>query len=243
MWTSRWLHTQIVRAGSVAVTMQILSRGRTESLSCDYNPRNEALFPAYITRRDDQIFKLVSSGTRKVTFLSISVYNVGIYIADSDISTLNNSLRTLNLTTDSLKDALLSSDHGNKFFESILDNVSVMIRITPVRDTDIAHMRDGFVRGITARCRPDEFALQGFKDSFPNPRTPFKKHSTMLLTVWKPQLGGMQLEIDGHDYGSYNTESARTLLKAFIMTYISGQRVASEPVRQEFIAQILKEVS
>ena len=237
-------HARPLRFAIGALGVSAIYHATQPKLKCDYSPQNTPQFPNEVVRKHNKVFKLVSSGTRKVTFLSISVYHVGVYVAEEDIPSLNNRLRAISATTSTdLSKYLVSDPKASEFFDSILDDLSVVIRITPVRNTDIAHMRDGFVRGILARCKPEDLTLQGFKDSFPNPRTAFNKDSVMLLTVWKQRLGGLELEIDGHDYGAFNVDGARPLLKAFASTYLSGSRVASEPVRREFVEQIVKEVA
>lgn len=211
-----------------------------KALQCDYSPLNKAGFPSKMTIRDSQ-FDLISSGTRKVTFLGISVYDIGLYIDTHDIPVLNAKLKALQIDSkEDLKAHLMDPITGVEFME-ILNDISLSIRITPVRNTDIAHMRDGFVRGITARHDPEEQVLQGFKEFFPNPRKSFNKQQIMLLTCWKGKE--LELDIDGHDYGvfSANGDEARRLLQSFIGTYVSGAKVACEPVRKEFIEQIVQE--
>lgn len=184
-------------------------------------------------------FSLVAAGTRKVTFLSISVYNIGIYIDTEDISVLNAALKDLYI--DSLEDLQLYLQDpmkGSNFLDR-LNDVSFSLRITPVRNTDIAHMRDGFVRGILLRYDPDEQTLKAFKEFFPNPRRAFLKDEVMSLTLWKNR--SLDLDIDGHDYGTFQAqgEEAKQLLRAFFGTYTSGKKVADEPLRREFIQQII----
>ncbi|CCG82458.1 Uncharacterized protein C18G6.01c [Taphrina deformans PYCC 5710] len=210
-------------------------------LHCDYSPRNTPKLPPSL-RIKDKDFILVAAGTRKVTFLSISVYDVGIYISSSDIPHLNAALRSIQVDSPTALIEHLKDPVDGASFLNALDNVSYAVRITPVRNTDIAHMRDGFVRGVLLRHNPDAESLQSFKDFFPNPRKAFLKTDVMLLTVWNGQR--LDLDINGHDYGTYQGFGVETsnLLKAFIGTYTSGKKVASEELRQEFVEQIVQEV-
>lgn len=175
-----------------------------------------------------------------MTFLSIAVYDVGIYIhtAHEDMAKLITELKSEDDQSLDLQARLLDPVKGSELLDKILD-LSLAIRITPTRNTDIAHMRDGFVRGVLARFEPDEASLQAFKEFFPNPRKSFTKDQVMLLTSWNGR--DLRLEIDGHDYGSFSAhaKASRKLVKSFLATYISGLKVASEPVRQEFVQQLV----
>lgn len=197
----------------------------------------------------DSDFTLVSSGTRKVTFLSISVYDLGIYIASTDVPHLNARLAALHIDTpEQLHAYLLDPETGSRFLESLVKEVSVAVRITPVRNTDIAHMRDGFVRGILARMDPMTESLESFKEFFPSPRKKFNKEEVMILTSWKGKR--LDLSIDGHDYGAYEATGLNDadvakdrvgVIAAFVATYVAGKKVACEPLRTEFIQQISQE--
>lgn len=204
-----------------------------------FRPSNQPQFPDTINIKGKK-FDLVSSGTRRVTFLSIAVYDVGIYMDTNkqDMSRMIQQVRAVaGEDSSSIRSDMLASKQGDQLIDCILD-MSMAIRITPTRNTDIAHMRDGFVRGVLARFEPDESSLKAFKGFFPNPRRAFAKNQVMLLTSWRH--GDLELDIDGHDYGSFSGkgDDAKKLIKSFLATYISGAKVASEPVRQEFVKQI-----
>lgn len=228
--------TSIILGATLAATYK-------RPLRCDYTPTNRPAFPKTITRRNTP-FQLVSADTRKVTFLSISVYDVGLYVAQEDIAVINAALKDLKIDSkQDLEAHLVDPNKGAAFFDRILNDISFVVRITPVRNTDIAHIRDGFVRGIVARIDPDVEALESFKESFPNPRKPFLKESVMTITLWKRSAGQMEIDIDGHDYGGYNNDDdkKRGITSSFLSTYLSGKKVASESLRLEFIRQITKE--
>lgn len=233
-------------AGAVGMMAGRYSQRHDRALCCEpmtsydkiFEPVNKAQFPT-VLEVDKSTFELVSSGTRRVTFLSIAVYDVGIYLCTDDIGKLRTELRSRDLgSLAELQAKLLDPMEGPELFDALLD-LSFAIRITPTRDTDIAHMRDGFVRGILARCDSDEDSLQSFKEFFPNPRRSFKRNQIMLLTSWKGRE--LNLNIDGHNYGSFeaHTEGAKSqIIKSFLATYVAGKKVASESVRQEFVTQI-----
>lgn len=114
----------------------------------------------------DEPYQLVGLGIRTVSFLSIQVYVVGLYLATSDISTLQALLvrkaaRTESASTlvsgekEALRKILLDAEESEQVWDEVLKNgrMRSILRIVPTRNTDFAHLRDGWVRGITARSQ------------------------------------------------------------------------------------------
>ncbi|KAL9108198.1 MAG: hypothetical protein Q9187_008325, partial [Circinaria calcarea] len=109
---------------------------------------------------------LLGLGVRTVSFLSIQVYVVGLYIATPDIAALQSRLvrRVAGTETASalvpsekeqLKRMLLDGEVSEEIWDTVLRDGGIrsVIRIVPTRNTDFAHLRDGWVRGITARSQ------------------------------------------------------------------------------------------
>ncbi|KAK6335644.1 Altered inheritance of mitochondria protein 18 mitochondrial [Orbilia brochopaga] len=112
-------------------------------------------------------YTLIGHGLRTVSFLSIQVYVVALYVATSSLPSLQRHLLTTSsvpptATTatlperESLKSTLLSSDGSTAFFNTLLDargpdGVRMALRIVPTRSTDYPHLRDGWVRGIQGK--------------------------------------------------------------------------------------------
>ncbi|KAL6703828.1 Altered inheritance of mitochondria protein 18 mitochondrial [Coniothyrium glycines] len=113
----------------------------------------------------DAEYQLLGLGIRKVSFLRVQVYVVGLYVKTADISTLQNHLiNTINPTAsalipgekDALRQALLDPEQSNKIWEAILSKdstggVDMALRIVPCRSTDFKHLQDGWMRGIASR--------------------------------------------------------------------------------------------
>ncbi|KAJ5514679.1 hypothetical protein N7463_004231 [Penicillium fimorum] len=143
-------------------------------------------------------YQLLGLGIRTVSFLSVQVYVVGLYVAKSDITELQRRLlRTavhppnidghsaisgagadaatslVSPERQQLKELLLDPEHGDAAWSAILkDNgIRTAFRIVPTRNTDFMHLRDGWVRGITARAQakkaaePNEFQDESFGSS------------------------------------------------------------------------------
>jgi hypothetical protein len=113
----------------------------------------------------DAEYQLLGLGIRKVSFLRVQVYVVGLYVKTADISTLQNHLiNTVNPSAsalipgekDDLRQALLDPEKSNQIWEAILSRegtgaVDMAFRVVPCRGTDFKHLQDGWMRGIASR--------------------------------------------------------------------------------------------
>ncbi|KAF2865228.1 chalcone-flavanone isomerase-domain-containing protein [Massariosphaeria phaeospora] len=110
-------------------------------------------------------YTLLGLGIRKVSFLRVQVYVVGLYVRTASLSTLQNHLiNTVNPTAsalipgekDSLRDSLLHPVDSDKIWGDILskkgpEGVDLALRVVPCRGTDFKHLQDGWMRGIASR--------------------------------------------------------------------------------------------
>ncbi|KAK7184922.1 hypothetical protein DPSP01_002752 [Paraphaeosphaeria sporulosa] len=110
-------------------------------------------------------YQLLGLGIRKVSFLRVQVYVVGLYVRSSDLHILQNHLiNTVNPAAsalipgekEDLRNALLDPQRSTEIWDAILarkgvDAVDMAFRVVPTRGTDFAHLRDGWMRGIASR--------------------------------------------------------------------------------------------
>ncbi|KAH9873204.1 hypothetical protein J1614_005602 [Plenodomus biglobosus] len=113
----------------------------------------------------DAEYQLLGLGIRKVSFLRVQVYVVGLYVKTADMSKLQNHLiNTVNPTAsalipgekDELRAALLDPEKSTQIWESLLSKdgmggVDMAFRVVPCRGTDFKHLQDGWMRGIASR--------------------------------------------------------------------------------------------
>ncbi|KAJ6088675.1 hypothetical protein N7486_009936 [Penicillium sp. IBT 16267x] len=136
-----------------------------------------------LSTSDGDEYQLLGLGIRTVSFLSIQVYVVGLYVAKSDITELQQRLvRTAihppvsddvavvsgvgaeaatSLVTperQQLRDLLMDPEHGDAAWTALIkeNGIRTAFRIVPTRNTDFLHLRDAWVRGITARAQQDK---------------------------------------------------------------------------------------
>ncbi|KAI4158135.1 MAG: hypothetical protein LQ342_007732 [Letrouitia transgressa] len=123
-------------------------------------------------------YTLLGLGIRKVSFLRIQVYVVGIYVATSSLPVLQESLIRSSTSSASpastlvadeksaLREKLLSaSPESEELWSRVLagssPGIKTALRITPTRATDFGHMREGWVRSILSRSSPAAGTLLG----------------------------------------------------------------------------------
>ena len=246
-------------------TSTIPSFPRIIHITSDASPASPAaaIEPA---QRAFEEYQLIGLGIRTVSILSIQVYVVGMYIAVSDIAVLQQRLINAVVppsesvaTTlvpgekDQLRQLLLDPDRGEEIWNEILKDgqLRTAFRIVPTRNTDFMHLRDGFVRGITARSahfasdkndhsfQDESFgvAVNNFKSAFGgSARRKLPKGEILLLVrdgkgtlaVWEEtSKTGNRVKM-----GDITDERVGRLLW---LGYLAGKTVSSEPTRQNVV--------
>ncbi|KAL9607703.1 MAG: hypothetical protein Q9167_007404, partial [Letrouitia subvulpina] len=122
-------------------------------------------------------YTLLGLGIRKVSFLRIQVYVVGIYVATSSLPHLQESLIRSATSSTSTASTLVSDEksalrgkllspgpESEEIWNRVLSGapgIKTALRITPTRATDFGHMREGWVRSILSRSSPAAGTLLG----------------------------------------------------------------------------------
>lgn len=217
----------------------------------------------------EEEYQLLGLGIRTVSFLSIEVYVVGLYVARSDLGKLQEGMvrriATPGATTlvegekEELKRTLLDSEGSEKIWDAILrqEGIKSAARIVPTRSTGFGHLRDGWLRGITARGQTEKYsddpsfqeAVGDFKGIFGGRGAKgVSKGSALLLgrggngvlTVWM-ERGKDDGGVAGRAgtmaaLGSVQDERVGRLLW---LGYLAGRTVASEGARKNIVQGVM----
>jgi hypothetical protein len=114
-------------------------------------PHTSSVGPEGFTSESE--YQLLGLGIRKVSFLRVQVYVVGLYVKTADLSTLQNHLiNTVNPTAsalipgekDDLRKALLDPERSTQIWEAILSRdgigaVDMAFRVVPDAGNRVAH--------------------------------------------------------------------------------------------------------
>lgn len=203
-------------------------------------------------------YQLMGLGIRTVSFLGIQVYVVGMYVATEDIAVLQKAfIKKIDPVATTLvagekgklRELLLDPAKGEEAWTQILkeSGVRTLVRIVPTRNTDFHHLRDAWVRSITARAQRnrDEFgdesfgvAVGEFKALFNRGSVPKQKE---LLLLRNPK-GKMAVWYDDGKNGAQRVGSVddERISRGLWLNYLAGKTVASEGARQNIISGIME---
>ncbi|KAL4811490.1 chalcone-flavanone isomerase-domain-containing protein [Aspergillus unguis] len=168
---------------------------------------------------EEEEYQLLGLGIRTVSFLRIQVYVVGMYVAKSDISELQQRLMQMAVNPPSeeqvisnsvgatsatmlvsterqrLKELLLDGKKGEEAWNAILKQpgLRTAIRIVPTRNTDYQHLRDAWVRGITGKAQKANAKAKAAADAGKTIPNEFNNESFGLsVTDFKRLVGAGQ---------------------------------------------------
>lgn len=204
-------------------------------------------------------YQLVGLGIRTVSFLNIQVYVLGFYVATDDIATLQAALiKKIDpvATTlvagekQELKKRLLDPVQGEKIWNEVLkdNHFKSIFRIVPTRNTDFSHLRDAWVRAVTAKSKifeefgDDTFgvSLNQFKGSLGKGLVP----KTKEILLARSKDGSVAVWFNGSKEGPLKMGSVQDerISRALWLNYLAGAKVASEAARQSFAEGLMEYV-
>ncbi|GAA5850242.1 hypothetical protein JCM8547_001057 [Rhodosporidiobolus lusitaniae] len=125
------------------------------------DPTTQTPFPSTILSPNGTKLRLVGSGVRTVSFLSIRVYTVAWYVSEKELEaakqgklegwqgyTPEHLIPPYSLTAGDEK-----SPVGEELIDNLLEKADVAVVIVPLRNTSLGHLRDAFTRALLARMK------------------------------------------------------------------------------------------
>lgn len=197
----------------------------------DSPPKPLENFPELI-EMEGQRYRLVAWGVRTVSFLRIQVYNVGLYIPEKEYQVL---------PTYALSH--VDMEPWSTFIRIFA--YPLILRIIPVRNTDYAHLRDGFIKSATSRLKkyPEgderkdlvETSITKFKALFP--KSKLKRGEVLSIMQDGAELRLFAGENMQEDWGAVkNDDLARGLMNA----YLTGENVVSPDLQRKLRTKVLQ---
>ncbi|KAI9636495.1 chalcone-flavanone isomerase-domain-containing protein [Dioszegia hungarica] len=218
-----------------------------------FDPDTQIPFPLHIagTSASSPALSLVGLGVRKVSFLRVKVYSVAFYLEDSLTSRLRDipgwrSFSAFDLiaapaSAPAAAPPASSALQGEALMASLLDQpVACAVRIVPTRNTDFAHLRDGFTRAIQARqklarvggrltdAEEERIAqsTQTLKAMFPSQSVPKGK----ALTLTRLAKGELVVEYEGKLLGRVNDP---WISRELMLAYFADKDVISPKLKED----------
>lgn len=252
----------------------------TGTSSVPYFPRTISLPSSSSTIDGSQEeYTLLGLGIRTVSFLSIQVYVLGMYIRTSDLSVLQARLthyindKASTLIPDEkekLATALLHPEQSRDIWQTILssspssfskvdnDNtngIKTAWRISPTRNTDFGHLRDGWITGIKkgsqivnsddkkiVNYEDESFsnAVKGFRDMFSGQG---KAGKGSIVTLVRDEKGKLDVYFEKEKSDSKDKKENKGINRIGMVNdsrigdliwfgYLGGKNVSSESARK-----------
>ncbi|KAF2455954.1 chalcone-flavanone isomerase-domain-containing protein [Lineolata rhizophorae] len=226
----------------------------------------ESSSPAEASRpknEQDTEYTLLGCGCRTVSFLSIKVYVVGLYVRTSSLQHLQAALihhinplasALIPSEKEELRKRLMDPEASARLWDTLLrdpeSGLDAAFRIVPTRNTDFQHLRDGWVRGITDRTkqtvdanRKDEYNDDSFGDtmrafkSLLSGRGKAPQGSVVLLT--RDADGTLGVRYQPKEGKGETTELGKIeddrLARLIWLLYLGGKNVSSEAARGSIV--------
>ncbi|KAL6453142.1 AIM18 Altered inheritance of mitochondria protein 18 [Candida maltosa Xu316] len=193
-------------------------------------------FPAEIKKSThfENDFKLLGHGMRSVTFVSFKVYGVGLYIAEKDIPKASKILTSL---SGQIEDPVQSV----QVVEKLLDNdVKFLVRLSPVRNTDFNHLKDGLIKSILAHPKSKEIkeelapGLDQLRKAFSRKGSVPKNHLLYLEIIDGGKLS-VSYDHPGKEFYKMGVVESPLISRQLFLQYLSGPKPLSESLRQSCV--------
>ncbi|TGO82257.1 hypothetical protein BPOR_0878g00030 [Botrytis porri] len=206
-----------------------------------------------------ELYQLLGLGIRTVSFLHIQVYVLGLYISPSSIPTLQTSLLQLAAPNgastlvanekDALKSMLLDPSRSEEIWSTILKNPEIksIVRIVPTRNTDFHHLRDAWVRSLTARAQKnrEEFGDEAFGKAMGEFKALFNRGSVPKgreLLLSRDESGKLGVWYEDGVSGSQRLGEVRDerISRGIWLGYLAGANVSSEEARRSVVEGVMR---
>ena len=250
---------------------------RTIWLPTSGNARDDgksAALPAGLgAAREEEEYQLLGLGVRKVSLFRIQVYVVGLYIAKSDIGRLQEELVRVAVgygastlvqgEKQELRKLLLDGEGSTRVWAEVLKEGGVRsaVRIVPTRNTNFAHLRDGWLRGIDLRGKGKEFEGEDFKASVGDFKGMLGGRGFVgkgkVLLLGRGADGVLRAWVEEEEFSSTGaaepmspgSKGAKMSLLGSVkderisrllwMGYLAGENIASEEARQSVVEGVM----
>ncbi|KAJ3049606.1 hypothetical protein HK097_009425 [Rhizophlyctis rosea] len=179
---------------------------------------------------------LIGLGVRQVTFINFNAYTIGFYLSPTTCSRIQKSFKW---RSDFSAKHLLDGDQQGEYFvrDLVRGEGEVAIRIDPTRNTDGPHLRNGFMRFLTARLAKEDDELSEVEktailEAFDSLRAKFPAGRVapgQAFVFTKTQDGGLRVEFEGEEFVTVNN---RWVAERFFEGYLTAEKPISEKLRR-----------
>lgn len=236
--------------------------------------RKSSALPAGLGALDtNEEYQLLGLGIRTVSFLSIQVYVIGLYVAVSDLAKLQEgmvraiampgAMTLVKQEKEDLKRMLADAKGSEQIWGTILkqNGIKSVLRIVPTRSSGFGHLRDGWVRGITTRGKKEKFEDESFLDALRTFKSIFGGTGMKGLEIGKALLlarggdGALRVCLEKKANGNFapsrkgdamavmGVVNDERISRLLWLGYLAGGNVASEEARRSVVDGVMELVA
>lgn len=186
---------------------------------------------------------LIATGVRSVTFVGFKVYAAGLYVQASDeakiASTVTEYLKKHELQT--VDQLLNDKDLSQKLVDDISLKISYAVKITPVRNTDYGHLRDGLTKSILAhpmsKTMREEVGqgVEQLRNIFKGFKGSVAKNDNLWLVAKNDDVTVLH---EAKKVTKMGTVTEPSIKRVLLVLYLSSARPLSEPLRASFMSYV-----
>ncbi|PQE32703.1 chalcone-flavanone isomerase protein [Rutstroemia sp. NJR-2017a WRK4] len=233
----------------------------TGTSTVPFFPRH-LLFPERANPPEE--YQLLGLGVRTVSFLSIqdiASFQASLirHIAGDGASTLVAGEK------DKLRAELYDPEKGEALWSAVLEEsgARTLVRIVPTRNTDFGHLRDAWVRGLTARAQKDRtgYGDEGFAQAVGEFKKVFQKGEVPKgreLVLVREGKGNLEVWIEGKGKMGYSEGMGpgmgmglgirkrlgvvgdERVARSIWLGYLAGKTVSSEEARKSVVEGVME---
>ncbi|CEP60982.1 chalcone isomerase domain-containing protein LALA0_S02e04104g [Lachancea lanzarotensis] len=202
-------------------------------------------------------YTLLGFGTRSVTFVNFKVYALGLYVAKQDLALISQILST-NYLSQAFVDTDASKSHSENIELAFRDpvksrtlvgnlidgGVRMTAKITPIRNTDFNHLREGLIKSILnhpdAKSNQEVVSkgIQQLKDAFIR-KGSVPKNDDLLIEL--QVNGSLQLAYRSRKSGEQvmlGRVDEPLIGRLLFSQYLSGPKPLSSSARDSFVSKV-----
>jgi hypothetical protein len=199
-------------------------------------------------------YQMLGHGVRAVTFLGFKVYGIGMYISQADVAKVRSVLKDdkflaqFGTENHTLEELLHHGEYSSEIVEKLLDSgVQFMVRLSPVRNTDFGHLKDGLIKTILAHGRSKEQretvgkGLEELRTVFGGHKGSVPKDHLMYLEILKGGEMGVSYEnTKTHKITEMGKVTEPLVSKLLFLQYLSGKKPLSESLRKTSVEGLIR---
>lgn len=195
----------------------------------------------------DSKYKLIATGVRSVTFVGFKVYGAGLYVPVGDeakiTSTVAEYLKKHDFQT--VEQLLKDKEVSQKVVDDISQKISFAVKITPVRNTDYGHLRDGLTKSLLAspmaKTMREEVGqgIEQLRNVFKGFKGSVAKNDNLWLVAKDDNVTVLHEAKKVTEMGTVTEPSIKRVL---LVLYLSSARPLSEPLRANFASYVSSKI-